>query len=472
MTKFKEYDQTNRPTPYTRKRTHNEFRRLLQEKDPSRSPEDPMAQLVKEVIQPGPLTRLRDTRQQTFLQSQSRREISGQELMGILRVEADRSLQEAHIVELAKPDLPDNEKPLFDTLKKIENSLKQGKRNPRSDQQFIELIQKGLQVVSPETWRDYESYQVKFVAIAGTGEIEWDSGEDRNQWQLRFPVEHNKPIAHIMRAIDTLLQFDQADTGQIPGLERRLEIAARAFDGFEKLGEEYGWSTRGAPQAQKYYAYYDNSTRKAFRQGEIDTTTPKGQLEQIGRKGSIQKLLDDYMSGDDRFLTFAPARYIIKEMHDARREGQKPVMVGTEDFDTLVDEVPKRMSKKGKPINPLLITNIKGRKIYLQPAIQSKEVKPPHSVNTKGENTGYSGLTVIRRNPLAHLQNQKPYKLLYMDGQSGHFRSVDPENPMSNLEYALEVFEENGIDTSEAQIEHTKSYHRGHAYSLQPGQDY
>lgn len=440
----------------------------------------PATELAEDLKRPGLLTRGREDRQQQlfqeavglvqdaspqrYLPSKRKREesiflteqISQKELMDTLRREADKSLQLAYLLEKAKPDLPAGVKLFLDQLKKIERDIQRGKGNSLSGEEYVQLIKSTLEKLSPETMKEYQNYNVTFGHGEGGRGIQLNCGDQKDQWQVKFHIQRKKQVQLVLRAIDQLLEFDQAEKGVVPSPQRRMEIAARVFKANENLGERYGWSIRGYDLAKQYREYYYDGIYKAFKKGSINSDTSKNKLREIGHKYACKKLIDSIATKPDeakQFPNMFPATYFQERLR-AIKERHKPVRVGTEEFENLTTKMQER-KKQGKNgtliVNILLNKELQDEEIWTQPYFLSKDIRSPHSVNTRGNPCTFAGEVEIEGK-----------KLLRIKDQSGHFRTVDEDkqDPLLVLNYAVKVFEAQGFDTSEVKREQAKFHPR------------
>ncbi len=235
-----------------------------------------------------------------------------------------------------------------------------------------------------------------------------------------------------------------------------MEIAARVFKANENLGERYGWSIRGYDLAKQYREYYYDGIYKAFKKGSINSDTSKNKLREIGHKYACKKLIDSIATKPDeakQFPNMFPATYFQERLR-AIKERHKPVRVGTEEFENLTTKMQER-KKQGKNgtliVNILLNKELQDEEIWTQPYFLSKDIRSPHSVNTRGNPCTFAGEVEIEGK-----------KLLRIKDQSGHFRTVDEDkqDPLLVLNYAVKVFEAQGFDTSEVKREQAKFHPR------------
>jgi hypothetical protein len=120
---------------------------------------------------------------------------------------ADKPDQLTYILGKAKPELPPGAKPLLDQLKKVERDIQRGWGNPLSDQEYIQLMKSTLQIMSPETMKAYENYNVKFSCCEGEKDITWNfDKDDKNKRQVNLFTGNKKPLHVLLCLIDHLLQ--------------------------------------------------------------------------------------------------------------------------------------------------------------------------------------------------------------------------------------------------------------------------
>lgn len=457
-----------------RKKIHDEFRKVIENgegknhdvtcsiqystkrmaRGSSSDSQDKIRVLANELTRPGVVTRSRDQKQMQLLEDVDK-VAKDWEFLNTLRLEAaDKSVQLAHILEKAKPVLPVAAKSLLDQLKGIEKDIQDGRRNPLSGDQYVELIKNTIQVLSPETMRDYKD---RNVAFAHTEEnIYWVriSLNDRDQVQLEIPIQYEKPVHHMLCAIERYLPIAHMQDKIVPSPERRAEIHARVFAVNEMLGS-YGWNIRGYELAKMYHKNYYNGVREAFEQNMINISTQESILREIGHKNARQKLIESVSSkpGEPKvFASCSPASYFMERLI-AIKKGYKPVELGTEEFNRLNEKLQMR-KQQGKDFS-VIINIMSNGEVWVLPSFASKDSRPQHSINTRGYHCSFAGQGLIDGK-----------ELLRLDDKSGHFRPVDEnaDDPLQVLKWAVKRIEAKGFDISRVQIEKATLYSRDLEY--------
>jgi len=344
------------------------------------------------------------------------------------------------IMEQFKPEVLIEAESVFKQFKQVEQYMQEKGKNPLSGDQYKQLIEKALEKLSPMTLQDYKACGIEFIPIMQEN-VPHIAKNSEGRWQVNLPTEYKNPVQGILRTIEVILQIEHAQDKVAPSPERRAMVTARVFEANEKLGK-YGWDIQGYALAEKYHTDYYNSIHEAFDHGLISENTPIDLVRAIGYEKACEKLVEGINPSPDVpmiFPSFGPAAY-FEERLQAARDGQRPVKVGTTEFDALIMKLRDRKSQ-GKDFT-LTVNILPNKEIWVQPYFLSRHIKSMHAVNAQGNPSVWAGEVVIDGN-----------NLLSMKDQSGHFRTIDENAPYSLSKFAISVFADYGYDTSKTRIE-------------------
>lgn len=374
-------------------------------------------------------------------------------------IDASRQWELSSLLEKAKPELPSEARLALETIEKY---LKEDSEKKPSKDEYKNAIEKALATLSPDTLADYKNYGIEFVLNEGmsypTARRIKEGTTKGDKWELNLPTKYEYPIAGmIYRCMDDLLKVEfasardkvqasesQAEIATNEMLKKRIEITARVFQTNMMLAEKYAWDIKGYELAEKYYKDYNDGIRRAFEIGLVNQDTPKNLLMEIGNIYAKRKLSDSIKPRGDVpaiFPSMQPGAY-FEEFHIKERtikhkdpsmnrfRAEEPIMLGTSEFSTLMDELNRRGKREDTTLNAVIMPD---KTIWVLPVRFQDGAISQHSMVTKGNPCVWAGEVTINRDKVVKIRNQ-----------SGHFRTVvfDEKGQKSLNNFVLQRFKE------------------------------
>ncbi len=373
--------------------------------------------------------------------------------------DASRQRELNSLLEKAKPELPSEARLALETIEKY---LKEDSEKKPSKDEYKNAIEKALATLSPDTLADYKNYGIEFVLNEGmsypTARRIKEGTTKGDKWELNLPTKYEYPIAGmIYRCMDDLLKVEfasardkvqasesQAEIATNEMLKKRIEITARVFQTNMMLAEKYAWDIKGYELAEKYYKDYNDGIRRAFEIGLVNQETPKNLLMGIGNIYAKRKLSDSIKPRGDVpaiFPSMQPGAY-FEEFHIKERtikhkdpsmnrfRAEEPIMLGTSEFSTLMDELNRRGKREDTTLNAVIMPD---KTIWVLPVRFQDGAISQHSMVTKGNPCVWAGEVTINRDKVVKIRDQ-----------SGHFRTVvfDEKGQKSLNNFVLQRFKE------------------------------
>ena len=121
--------------------------------------------------------------------------------------------------------------------------------------------------------------------------------------------------------------------------------------------------------------------------------------------------------------------------------GQQPVKVGSLEFDTLMETLKIRQQKAENSVLTanILLDGTGGKEILVQPYYIFDGVTSRHPMNAKGGHSVWAGEVDI---------DYKTKTVTRLKDQSGHYRTFDKNDPGCLIDFAVQLFQDHGCDTS------------------------
>jgi hypothetical protein len=355
------------------------------------------------------------------------------------------------ILKKAKLELTPEADAAFRQLEKLHSQVKHEIEIPNIDNQHREAFEKLLGYLSPDTLRDFQQRNVKFVVDLGA-KVFYPTVEkgENDQWKINIFMPYPYGIRGVMlRTIDLLLEIHQQQDGHIPSPDLRAEVAARAFRANERMGK-MGFRREGYEMAEMYYEYYTNGRIKAFKDGRINNSTTGEEIEEIGYQYARQEYRKSAQPKDGipRFPSMQPGAFPEEIGEWELNEGQQAVKVGSGAYHQVMLELNKRRLEGN---NFTLTVNVlppdknssdRKNKILVQPFYAMEGLRSHHPINAGGRHTLWAGEVDI---------NYETKTVLRIKDQSGHFRTFVEDKPYLMIDYALNEFRLQGYNTSKTE---------------------
>jgi predicted nuclease with TOPRIM domain len=348
------------------------------------------------------------------------------------------------ILKKAKPELSPEVKKAYDKLQDLHSRAKHGYEV--SNDEHNKVFEKLLGYLSPETLREYKGRGIEFVTDPNA-EVFWLVTEKnaKDKCQIKLPLPYKYGIHGMMlRTIDQLLETEHQQDGAIPSPERRAEIAARVFQANFMLGQGklgiYGFPIEGYELAEKYHKDYKEGIRQAYKDRLISTNTQKEKIREIGHAYARAKYLESTKPPQDIprvFPSLQPGAYVEERRLWELNEGQQPVKVGSQDFDTLMRNLDKR-KQKGENFS-LTVTILANKEIWVQPYYIMEGLRSRHPMTAFGNHCVWAGEADI---------DYETKRVLRIKDQSGHYKTSEKDNPDRMIRFALNEFERQGYKTT------------------------
>jgi hypothetical protein len=366
------------------------------------------------------------------------------------------------LLDRAKPELSHE---AVNALEKIKSYLEEEKNRP-SDDEYITSVKKALEILNPETWKDYQDLKIGF-SVNKKEDFTYPKAKlkEGKEWQFQLPSKCDYSRGIILRSIDAVItaELKGKSTEKITSdPDRRAEIMARAFLTNLKLGEKYGWSTQGYPLAEQYHRDYEIGICEAFRDGSINAHTSKEELIQIGHTFARQKLIDlarpdkhdlpifhstmpgSYFEEIVRFERMAKKIQPHKENNATAYEVHR-MRIGTPECKQLLKDLENRVEGGGEA-KTLKVVVFPDQQIWASPyhfqKKGEKKEKSQHSIVAMGNPCVWAGEVVIEGNTVVCIRNA-----------SGHFRTQgDADAEMRRIKFVKAAFELQGYDTRTTEI--------------------
>ena len=348
------------------------------------------------------------------------------------------------ILEKAKPELSPEVKKAYDKLQDLHSRAKHGYEV--SNDKHNKVFEKLLGYLSPETLREYKERGIEF-ATDPNAEVFWLVTEKnaKDKCQIKLPLPYKYGIHGMMlRTIDQLLETEHHQDGAIPSPERRAEIAARVFQANFMLGQGklgiYGFPIEGYELAEKYHKDYKEGIRQAYKDRLISKNTQKEEIREIGHAYARAKYLESTKPSQDIprvFPSLQPGAYVEERRLWELNEGQQPVKVGSQDFDTLMRNLDIR-KQKGENFS-LTVTILANKEIWVQPYYIMEGLRSRHPMTAFGNHCIWAGEADI---------DYETKRVLRIKDQSGHYKTSEKDNPDRMIRFALNEFERQGYKTT------------------------
>jgi hypothetical protein len=324
-----------------------------------------------------------------------------------------------------------------------------------SSEEHSKALKELLKHLSPETLKEYEEYGTEFVLVSNK-ELAYPvvaaKSDSSKEWeiQLPFPYTRQRICGMILRTIDLLLEIEQRRTGDIPSPKRRAEIAIRCFKANFKLGQGtcagFGFAIADYELAKKYYKDYKDGIRRAFKDRQISKADQRDKFIEIGQKHADTEYLKSIIPPEGVpcvFPSMQPgARF--EDFRMLRSEQQQPVKLGSPEFAKVREEL-KRRQKKGEN-SKLTVTVLPNREIWVQPYFIEKGLASRHPTTAFGNHCAWAGEADI------DFRDEAKDVLLSLKDQSGHYRTFDKNDPGCLIDFAVQLFQDHGCDTSNTML--------------------